>query len=224
MFDRYHFDHYRHLKATVKAITGNCEVNRPGVEQLTMAFRALCTVAYQMGLSDQGVAELIVGIEPLPPLPTTKLYEGEVKFFNPHEDKKFGFIVFEDRDIFFHLENGIDVIFDGSPVPAQNCKTSRVPKKGEKLVYVPKEAKKGTAADWWTFADNWHAECAKFETQPIIRMTHRLTGRKCWEGKDLSKLRYMYPMSYHSELSNDVSLYKFEKKVGDKLVEIADPR
>lgn len=158
-----------------------------------------------------------------------QLVTAKVTYANPATDKRFGFLAGSsgkrEDNIFFHFDRGLIVKCDGSnyPVDDGNQKPD-CPKYGDILVYSENTTRKGKVAEWWCFASNWDDALQAIATRRAYRLS-RVLGAVCWEGQDLAKLRLFYPKTWHEKgTSSDMSLYLFEKKIGNDWVKCEDPR
>ena len=177
------------------------------------------------------------------------LTTGTVKFFDSRDNKRFGFIRKENgQEVFFHLNDFGPLSLDnatGDIEFGRNGAASRMPSKGDVLVFSEAPGRKGPKASPWAFVDQY--EPLKKRSDRIVsansvvyRVMHQYSypgGGKDdplvkFEGtlKELNKKHpkpedYRYDDLFPTFGCSDFDETRwFERKEGDEWVNCDDPR
>jgi hypothetical protein len=147
---------------------------------------------------------------------------GAVKLFATSKEKQYGFMA---DNTFFHMNNGIVLGCDGGDVAVEVAKEAKPPRSGDRVVYIKAAGNKGPVATWWAYQATLEMAHRDIENRPTYRFRNKGSGAVLWEGKNISKWRLLYPLSWHaSDPRWDVCFYIIEKLVGSDWVSAPDPR
>jgi cold shock CspA family protein len=132
---------------------------------------------------------------------------GKVKFFANEPEKMYGFISFEEDDVFFHWKRGVLFVCEGhdaiDPVPTQEGLA--IPKTGDEVVFDAEDGPKGLRATFWGFRSDYDNAFHAMKNRPHFRLymkgnikflgttIHSDDHRLMWEGQNLHELKEQFP-------------------------------
>lgn len=143
--------------------------------------------------------------------------QGEVKFFDNRNGKRFGFLIVHEggvpteEEIWFHFNDGEFIVaggkdpkFSGKATSEHEGKTARLrdPKRGEVLVFQRSLGRKGDKASPWGYLPNWQEAEEIIANRPMYRVfkhqgfrgEYKSDPEILWEGSDLEELLKKYPL------------------------------
>lgn len=192
--------------------------NGSGLEdRITQALGDLLDLAQFLGADRSELLNRALTIETkLDEYPPAKV--GQVSFFNPAEEKNFGWLA---DGTWFHYKQGIKWVCNGSDHPADGGFPSQ-PLQGNTLIYARMESRKGPFAAWWGFQREYLEALEQIKNRKTFRVLRPGTGQLAWEGKDLAKLRVLYPQDFSlDEYGYKVLMFDDQDQ---KWVPVTDPR
>lgn len=151
------------------------------------------------------------------------MYTGTVKHYDP--SKKFGFLVFKNMEIFFHMSfGGMMAVLSKEPehVP---CSLDREPKIGETILFEYENGPRGLRVTKWAYPDSLKQALNQMNLRTIYRLVQRNgrlpTGSKLynsinakyttlWEGYDLDALRKKFPKSEYPIIDEEFKATYFK--------------
>lgn len=124
---------------------------------------------------------------------TSDWFTGEVKVFFDATDRMYGFTK---DSVHFHWNRGVIFKCDGSdfPVVGTEGRPSRVPKRGDRIVYTKFETPRGLATGQWGLEENWLE--AKRECDNRVEYRIMRNDVRHWQGKNIGHMRLMYPAGF----------------------------
>jgi hypothetical protein len=97
---------------------------------------------------------------------------GKVHWFDSRDGKRFGFINVrgEEKEIFFHFNDGCypEIGSDGKNIFFTSEGVKKEPRKGDRIVFLRANAKRGPKACSWCFAKDYEQLEKQIATPPCV--------------------------------------------------------
>ena len=175
----------------------------------------------------------------------SEMEEGIVKFFDSRDNKRFGFIIDENgKEIFFHFNDGENIIAGKEDAVFSEGKLRTEPKKGDAIVFIRTPGSKGPKASPWGFAQDYDRATMEIDSRSapdVFRVMKQTTvcgnapGKPevLWEGSDIRLLCAKYPRTSDHRVDDLYSTFScgdfshqiwFEIKTENGWKDTKDPR